>query len=295
MPLSFRVAHVVVPLLSSRPGSSRSRYDALESSHRGCRIATGQARRSNHSPYSEPAVLVAPYDSAPDTPRPRSSSAALDRGGPVIPQVSYPSVHRFTQLAYVDTPSRYPQFPPALHARKRIAPYPSSREPSPDSRVSFSPSPADSPSQLQIDTVPRSKGWGLRLRRAGDLGLIYDFQWRYFRAEYLDAGAGYSGKGVEQLHELIHKIEEIQPSLASPRVLGTPQVCPSLCVQCADRMSFLSPWIYQLWLCRLVDVPILCAPAIPGQPYRTAAFTVLHISTLLSLGSESLFDIVLRT
>jgi hypothetical protein len=97
-------SHRISATIVSRPGSSR--YDPLESSHRGCHIATGQARRNNHSPYSEPAVLVASYDSAPSAPRPRSSSAALDRGGgPVVPQVSCSSTHCFTQLAYVDPPS----------------------------------------------------------------------------------------------------------------------------------------------------------------------------------------------
>ena len=72
-------SHRSLPPLS-RPSSSR--YEALDRSHRGCHIATGPARR-NHSPYSEPAVLVAPYESAATAPRPRSSSAALDRGGPV--------------------------------------------------------------------------------------------------------------------------------------------------------------------------------------------------------------------
>ena len=136
---------------SSRPSSSR-----YESSHRGCRTATGQARH-NHSPYSEPAVLVAPYESAPAAPRPRSSSAALDRGGPVVLQVSCPGLHRFRQYAYVDPPSRYPQFHSASHSRKRLTPYISSREPSPGSQASFSPSPTNSPnvrSQPHSGTVP---------------------------------------------------------------------------------------------------------------------------------------------
>lgn len=153
--LPFDVAcllNIVCPPPSSRPGSGR-----FDSSHRGCHIATGQARRNDHSPYSEPAVLVASYEATSAAPRPRSSSAALDRGRPAVSQVSCPSVPRFTQLAYVDTPSRYPQLHLASHSRKHVTPYISSREHSPDSRASFSPSPADSPSvrgQLQIGTVP---------------------------------------------------------------------------------------------------------------------------------------------
>ncbi|KAI0299617.1 hypothetical protein BC826DRAFT_1184019 [Russula brevipes] len=114
------------------PGPSR--YDALESSH-GRHIATGHVRR-NHSPHSEPAVLVPPYESISIAPRPRSSSAALDRGAPVIP---------------------YPQLPSTSNGRRRLASYVSSREPSVDSQASFSRSPTDSPnarSRLQSGTVP---------------------------------------------------------------------------------------------------------------------------------------------
>jgi hypothetical protein len=119
-------------VLTSRP-SPRPRsgkYDALDSSHRGRHIATGQSRH-NHSPYSEPTVLIAPYESISTASRPRSSSAALDRGGLFVPQVS-------------------------RHGRKSLA---SSREPSPDSQTSFSPSVTDSPNirgHLQSITVPPS-------------------------------------------------------------------------------------------------------------------------------------------
>jgi hypothetical protein len=116
---------------SSRPRSGK--YDALDSSRRGYHIATGQSRH-NHSPYSEPTVLIAPYESISTAPRPRSSSAALDRGGLFVPQVS-------------------------RHGRKSLASCISSREPSPDSQASFSPSVTDSPnirSHLQSITAPPS-------------------------------------------------------------------------------------------------------------------------------------------
>ncbi len=65
-PLIFRVTHLEGSTCppSLRPRSSR--YDTLDSSHRS-HLATGQSRH-NHSPYSEPTVLIAPYESvSPDS------------------------------------------------------------------------------------------------------------------------------------------------------------------------------------------------------------------------------------
>lgn len=144
--LTVHVAHIST-LSSSRPSSSR--FDALESSH-------PRQAHHNHSPYSEPTVLATPYESAPSAPRPRSSSAALDRGGPVVPQVSCFGLHCFMQrLTW--TSSRYSQFHLASHRRKRLASYVSSREPSPESQASFPRSPTDSSnarSRPQPGTVP---------------------------------------------------------------------------------------------------------------------------------------------
>lgn len=48
---------------------------------------------------------------------------------------------------------------------------------------------------------------GLSHREEGDLGPVYGFQWRHFGAEYRDMHADYTGEGVDQLAELIHKIK----------------------------------------------------------------------------------------
>ncbi|KAH9968365.1 hypothetical protein BGW80DRAFT_1462039 [Lactifluus volemus] len=61
-----------------------STFDALESSHRERGVVTGL--RVNHSPHSEPVAITDTYESTPSAPRPRSSSAALDRRGSLIPQ-----------------------------------------------------------------------------------------------------------------------------------------------------------------------------------------------------------------
>jgi len=48
---------------------------------------------------------------------------------------------------------------------------------------------------------------GLAHREEGDLGPVYGFQWRHFGAEYQDMHTDYSGKGVDQLADVIHKIK----------------------------------------------------------------------------------------
>ncbi|KAJ9655053.1 Thymidylate synthase [Neophaeococcomyces mojaviensis] len=45
------------------------------------------------------------------------------------------------------------------------------------------------------------------LREEGDLGPVYGFQWRHFGAEYTDCHADYTGKGVDQIAEIVHKLK----------------------------------------------------------------------------------------
>ncbi|KAK5996983.1 Thymidylate synthase [Cladobotryum mycophilum] len=47
---------------------------------------------------------------------------------------------------------------------------------------------------------------GLSHREIGDLGPVYGFQWRHFGAEYVDAKTDYTGKGVDQLADVIDKL-----------------------------------------------------------------------------------------
>jgi dihydrofolate reductase/thymidylate synthase len=48
---------------------------------------------------------------------------------------------------------------------------------------------------------------GLGHRDEGDLGPVYGFQWRHFGAKYVDMHTDYTGQGVDQLAECIHKIK----------------------------------------------------------------------------------------
>ncbi|ORX53148.1 thymidylate synthase [Hesseltinella vesiculosa] len=48
---------------------------------------------------------------------------------------------------------------------------------------------------------------GLSHRKQGDLGPVYGFQWRHFGADYVDCDTDYSGKGIDQLQQIIHTIK----------------------------------------------------------------------------------------
>jgi thymidylate synthase len=48
---------------------------------------------------------------------------------------------------------------------------------------------------------------GFTEREEGDLGPVYGFQWRHFGAEYQDCRADYSGKGVDQIKEIVNKLK----------------------------------------------------------------------------------------
>ncbi|CCK69740.1 thymidylate synthase KNAG_0C06470 [Huiozyma naganishii CBS 8797] len=48
---------------------------------------------------------------------------------------------------------------------------------------------------------------GLTDRREGDLGPVYGFQWRHFGAKYKTCDDDYTGQGVDQLQQLIHKLK----------------------------------------------------------------------------------------
>ncbi|KAG2219235.1 hypothetical protein INT45_009843 [Circinella minor] len=48
---------------------------------------------------------------------------------------------------------------------------------------------------------------GFKDRKQGDLGPVYGFQWRHFGAKYVDCETDYTGQGVDQLQEVVHKIK----------------------------------------------------------------------------------------
>lgn len=48
---------------------------------------------------------------------------------------------------------------------------------------------------------------GLTHRQEGDLGPVYGFQWRHFGAEYKDCNTDYSGRGVDQLSQIVEQLK----------------------------------------------------------------------------------------
>lgn len=110
---------------------------------------------------------------------------------------------------------------------------------------------------------------GLGHRRAGDLGPVYGFQWRHFGADYVDVDTDYSGKGVDQLREVIRKIKEdptdrrIIMSAWNPAGVFIDHLsCTTL------QLSFFffnSPHRYTTYGVASLshDVPILCSPSDP--------------------------------
>lgn len=49
---------------------------------------------------------------------------------------------------------------------------------------------------------------GFADREEGDLGPVYGFQWRHFGAEYKTCHDDYTGKGIDQLNEVIERIKK---------------------------------------------------------------------------------------
>ena len=134
---------------------------------------------------------------------------------------------------------------------------------------------------------------GLGHRRAGDLGPVYGFQWRHFGAEYGDADANYSGKGVDQLCEVIRKIIEDPTdrrtllSAWNPAGLSSflnKHSAPSyIIIHCLRRYTRHGRTSLSHY------VPVLRPPSTFGRAHRTATIILPHVSTLRRYWAQDFF------
>jgi len=114
---------------------------------------------------------------------------------------------------------------------------------------------------------------GLTGREEGDLGPVYGFQWRHFGAEYTDMHADYSGKGVDQLAQVIETIKK-KPSdrriimcAWNPSDLSKMALPPCHClVQFYVANDELSCQLYQ----RSADMGL-------GVPFNIASYSLLTV------------------
>jgi hypothetical protein len=127
---------------------------------------------------------------------------------------------------------------------------------------------------------------GLGHRRAGDLGPVYGFQWRHFGADYVDADTNYSGKGVDQLREVIRKIKE-DPT--DRRIIMTAWNPAGLFTDKASiTHSNFSLHRYTTYGVTSLshDVSVLRSPT---ERRRAAAIILPHVSTLRGPGARNSF------
>ena len=114
---------------------------------------------------------------------------------------------------------------------------------------------------------------GLKHREVGDLGPVYGFQWRHFGATYGTMHDDYSGKGVDQLQDVIRQIKNspdsrrILMSAWNPTVLKEMALPPChILAQFNVANGELSCQMYQ----RSADMGL-------GVPFNIASYALLTI------------------
>lgn len=113
---------------------------------------------------------------------------------------------------------------------------------------------------------------GFHGRRVGDLGPVYGHQWRHYGADYIDADTNYTGKGIDQIAQLVeglktnpfsrrHIISAWNPSDISTMALPP---CHVLCQFYVTTSKELHCHLYQ----RSADVGL-------GVPFNIASYSLL--------------------
>uniref|UniRef100_A0A182M8X6 Thymidylate synthase n=1 Tax=Anopheles culicifacies TaxID=139723 RepID=A0A182M8X6_9DIPT len=112
---------------------------------------------------------------------------------------------------------------------------------------------------------------GFTDREEGDLGPVYGFQWRHFGAKYKTCHDDYTGQGIDQLAEVIHKIKNnpydrrIIMSAWNPSDIPNMALPPCHCLaQFFVADGELSCQMYQ----RSADVGL-------GVPFNIASYSLL--------------------
>jgi thymidylate synthase len=110
-----------------------------------------------------------------------------------------------------------------------------------------------------------------RMLEERDLGPIYGFQWRHFGAPYADHAADYTGRGVDQLRNVVDTLKSnpddrrMIVSAWNPTQLGEQGLPPCHFV---FQVTVIGGKLNLLWNQRSVDVPL-------GLPFNIASYGLL--------------------
>jgi thymidylate synthase len=115
---------------------------------------------------------------------------------------------------------------------------------------------------------------GLKDRREGDLGPVYGFQWRFFNAPYNDCNTDYTGKGKDQLQQIIDNLKNPETRTSRRHILtawNPAQLdemalppCHMICQFHVREDKYLSCALFQ----RSGDIGL-------GVPFNIASYSVL--------------------